>query len=64
MDAPESVRMQGALPVVDASRRPNRAAIERCPTGAIVWLDPKLGPVKGPAATKIIRKGALRDAAT
>ena len=38
--------------------------IQRCPTGAIVWIDPKAGPVKGPAAKKIIRKGTLRDAPT
>ena len=64
MDAPDQVRMVDNLPVVDPGRRPTRDAIQRCPTGAIVWLDPKLGPVKGPAATKIIRKGALLDAAT
>jgi hypothetical protein len=33
--------------------------IERCPTGAIVWLDPRAGAVKGPAAKKIVRRGAL-----
>ena len=36
--------------------------IQRCPTGAIVWIDPVAGAVKGPAAKKIIRKGQLRDA--
>ena len=41
-----------------------RAAIERCPTGAIVWLEPEAGPAKGAAAKKIIRKGALLDAPT
>jgi len=31
--------------------------IQRCPTGAIVWLDDKLGAVKGKESKKIIRKG-------
>ncbi len=31
--------------------------IQRCPTGAIVWLDDKLGAVKGRESKKIIRKG-------
>jgi len=53
------VRMQGNLPVVDYDRPQERASIERCPTGSIVWLDPVAGPLKGAAATKIIRKGAL-----
>lgn len=65
MDAPQSVAMQGNLPVIDYSRGPvTDAAIQRCPTGAIVWLDPKRGPVKGHAAHKIIRQGELRDAPT
>jgi len=50
MDAPQGlITMKKNLPVV---------------TGAIVWIDPKAGPVKGPAAKKIIRKGTLRDAPT
>jgi len=50
---------------VDYSRpHKTQAPIQRCPTGAIVWIDPKAGPVKGPAAKKIIRKGTLRDAPT
>ena len=65
MDAPESIKMQDNLPVIDFSRAPLTAApTKRCPTGAIVWLDPKLGVQRGPAAPKIIRNGALRDAPT
>jgi ferredoxin len=64
-DAPDLVRIEDGLAIVDtAGRRPTRAAIERCPTGAIVWLDEHAGPVKGPAAKKIIRKGARADAPT
>ena len=65
MDAPGLVRMQDNLAVVDYTRgRQDRAAIERCPTGAIVWLDPVAGPRKGAAARKIVRKEALRTAPT
>ncbi len=65
MDGPGVVSMQGNLPIVDYSRGlVARGPIERCPTGAIVWLDPDRGPQKGPAATRIIRKGALHDALT
>jgi RnfABCDGE-type electron transport complex B subunit len=66
MDAPAGlITMKKNLPVVDYSRpHKTQAPIERCPTGAIVWIDPKAGPVKGPAAKKIIRKGTLRDAPT
>jgi electron transport complex protein RnfB len=64
MDAPDGVRMQGNLAVVDYDRPQSRAAIERCPTGSIVWLDPEIGPVKGAGARKIIRKGALHTAPT
>jgi len=56
-DAPGLIEMQGNLPVIDTSRAATRAPAERCPTGAIVWLDPTQGPVKGPAAHRIIRKG-------
>ncbi|MBS1138338.1 MAG: hypothetical protein H6R11_2292, partial [Proteobacteria bacterium] len=36
-----------------------RLAIERCPTGAIVWLDDSKGPVRGVAAKKILRQKPL-----
>jgi Na+-translocating ferredoxin:NAD+ oxidoreductase RNF subunit RnfB len=65
MDAPGLVTMQDGLAVVDYTR--NHATdvpIQRCPTGAIVWIDAKEGPRKGPAATKIIRRGARLDAPT
>ena len=65
MDGPGLVTMQNNLPVVDyTANHGTRVPIQRCPTGAIVWLDPVAGAVKGPAAKKIIRKGALRDATT
>ncbi len=65
MDAPGLVSMQNNLPVVDYGRdHATRVPIERCPTGSIVWLDPVAGPQKGPAATKIFRKGARPEART
>jgi RnfABCDGE-type electron transport complex B subunit len=66
MDAPGGlITMKNNLPLVDYSRpHQTRTPIERCPTGAIVWIDPEAGPLKGPAAKKIIRKGTLRDAPT
>jgi len=64
-DAPGLVEMRDNLPVVDYTRpHDTRAPIERCPTGAIVWLDPEAGPLKGAAAKKIIRTGPLPDAPT
>ena len=59
MDAPGSlISMINNLPVVDYSKNHStQAPIQRCPTGAIVWLDDKLGVVKGPEAKKIVRKG-------
>ena len=66
MDAPgKLIAMQDNLPVIDYERNhKTQEPIQRCPTGAIVWIDPKAGIVKGPAAKKIIRKGARMDAPT
>jgi ferredoxin len=73
-DAPGLITMHDNLPVVDyrqlAAARPDRSAasgrqaIRRCPTGAIVWLDPDTGPEKGPEARPVIRKDARPDAPT
>jgi len=39
-DAPGAIRMTDNLPVVEpGTTNPPRAAIERCPTGAIVWIE-------------------------
>jgi electron transport complex protein RnfB len=64
MDAPgELVKMVNNLPVVDYSRpHQTQVPIQRCPTGAIVWIDEIQGVVKGPAAKKVIRRGVLQDA--
>jgi len=61
MDAPAWVSMRDNLPVVhdlapDGQAPPGRAAIERCPTGAIVWLDARGGLVRGAAAAPVVRQ--------
>ncbi len=59
MDAgPNLISMVRNLPVVNyTGSRQTPAAIQRCPTGAIVWLDEQFGTIKGPESRKVIRKG-------
>lgn len=66
MDAPPGlIAMRDNLPVVDYSRPHNtRAPIERCPTGAIVWIDEQKGVLKGAGSRKVIRRSALPEAPT
>lgn len=65
MDAPGLVTMEGNLPVVDYSRdHQTQKPIARCPTGAIVWIEPDGTVVKGAAAHKIIRQGTAPVAPT
>jgi RnfABCDGE-type electron transport complex B subunit len=59
-DAPGLVSMRDNLAVVDYGRpHATQHPIQRCPTGAIVWIDPQAGPIKGPAAKRVVRQGAL-----
>ncbi|WP_022948147.1 RnfABCDGE type electron transport complex subunit B [Methylohalobius crimeensis] len=66
MDAPdELITMRNNLPMVDYSKpHQTRVPIQRCPTGAIVWLEPDGTALKGRAAPKIIRREPLKEAAT
>lgn len=65
LDAPDLITMQNNLPVVDyGGKHDTQVPIQRCPTGAIVWLDSNGTVVKGAAARKIVRRGALRDGPT
>jgi electron transport complex protein RnfB len=58
-DAPGVITMVNNLPVVDYEQNHDvRAAIERCPTGAIVWWDEKTGPVTGRAARRVLRQSS------
>jgi ferredoxin len=65
MDGPGLITMRDNLPVVDYSQdHDSRLPIERCPTGAIVWVDSVAGAQKGAAAYRVIRREPLRDAPT
>jgi RnfABCDGE-type electron transport complex B subunit len=65
VDAPGVISMVDNLPIVDYSRNHDvREAIERCPTGAIVWYENKHGPVVGKAAPRVIRRSARRNTET
>jgi Na+-translocating ferredoxin:NAD+ oxidoreductase RNF subunit RnfB len=65
-DAPAGViTMIDNLPVVNYEKNHNvRAAIDRCPTGAIVWFDEHGTPATGRAAHKVLRRSARRATAT
>jgi hypothetical protein len=53
--------MVNNLPVIDYSKNHiTKDPIQRCPTGAIVWIDEKEGVIKGRESKKIVRKGELR----
>ncbi len=64
-DAPNVVRIEDNLAVVDyrASNAP-KAAIDRCPTGAIVWIDDEGRYLKGDAAKPVARRTSLPVAPT
>ena len=65
-DAPEGlITIENNLAVVDYAKNDlaSRVAIERCPTGAIVWLDKRQGALKGLEARKVVRKEPLPVAA-
>jgi Na+-translocating ferredoxin:NAD+ oxidoreductase RNF subunit RnfB len=64
VDAPDGlITMRDNLPVIDYSRpHATRTPIERCPTGAIVWIDDEVGVIKGAASKKILRHTALPEA--
>jgi Na+-translocating ferredoxin:NAD+ oxidoreductase RNF subunit RnfB len=63
VDSPEGlIEIRDNLAVIDYSKNSlaSKVAIERCPTGAIVWFDQKGGGYHvGKDARKIIRKEAL-----
>ncbi len=59
MDAPgELITIKNNLPVINyAENHTTQVPIQRCPTGAIVWLDDSGMAIKGKESKKIIRKG-------
>jgi hypothetical protein len=61
-DSPEGlIKVQDNLAVIDYTKNAlaSKVAIERCPTGAIVWLESDGRIIKGKDARKVIRKEAL-----
>jgi Na+-translocating ferredoxin:NAD+ oxidoreductase RNF subunit RnfB len=61
-DAPEGlVKIERNLAVVDYGKNAlaSQVAIERCPTGAIVWLDDREGALKGREARRVVRRQPL-----
>ncbi len=63
-DAPDLITMDANLPVMESSENVDRTAIERCPTGAIVWIGDDGEPHRGREAGTIIRQGERRAGAT
>jgi Fe-S-cluster-containing hydrogenase component 2 len=60
-DAPEGlIRLENNLAVVDYSKNElaSKVAIERCPTGAIVWIEDQT-TTKGAKAKRIVRMEPL-----
>jgi electron transport complex protein RnfB len=58
MDGGNLITMEHNLPVIDYSRNHRtKDPIQRCPTGAIVWLDESGIAIKGLESKKIVRKG-------
>ncbi len=59
MDAPgELITIKNNLPVINyVENHTTQVPIQRCPTGAIVWLDDSGVAIKGKESKKIIRKG-------
>jgi Formate hydrogenlyase subunit 6/NADH:ubiquinone oxidoreductase 23 kD subunit (chain I) len=71
MDAPAgTLTMAGGLPLIDstalhrASDAAARAAIERCPTGAIVWITDDGTALAGRAARPVVRRSVRPAAAS
>lgn len=66
MDAPNGlIEMKNNLPVVDYSKNHNtKVPIQRCPTGAIVWLEKDGKAIKGAQSKKVLRKQPLPELPT
>ncbi len=64
-DAPQAVSIEDNLAVVNHERAGDaRTAIDRCPTGAIVWFDTNGSVVRGDAAPTVARRSPLPAAPT
>lgn len=64
-DAPGLIKMVNNLPVIDYSKNHNtRVPIQRCPTGAILWIEKDGSIIKGRESKKVLRKSTLPDLPT
>ena len=61
MDADNNlIKMENNLPVIDYTKNSQtQKPIQRCPTGAIVWLEPDGSVTKGEKSPKVLRKSHL-----
>jgi Na+-translocating ferredoxin:NAD+ oxidoreductase RNF subunit RnfB len=60
MDAPDSITMENNLPVIDYTGNiEHKDAIQRCPTGAIVWIETDGTVVLGKDSKTIVRQSPL-----
>jgi Na+-translocating ferredoxin:NAD+ oxidoreductase RNF subunit RnfB len=57
-DAPDVIHMENNLPVIDYAASQPRNSIERCPTGAIVWIEDGV-PERGRESVNIVRQAPL-----
>lgn len=65
MDAPNLITMKNNLPVVDyGSAHATKVPIERCPTGAIIWIETDGQIIKGGEARAVLRHSARPEAPT
>ncbi len=61
----DSIEMKNGLPVIDYRSGPlDSSPSQRCPTGAIVWLDADRGPIRGRSAAPVIRRSDKHDSPT
>ncbi|TVL98179.1 MAG: Fe-S cluster protein [Candidatus Brocadia sp. WS118] len=64
-DAPGMIKMANNLPVIDYSKNhKTQAPIQRCPTGAILWIEKDGNIIKGRESKKVLRKSTLPDLPT
>jgi len=63
MDAPgQLIVMDNNLAVINYNEAgQSKIPTERCPTGSIVWLDDKLGAIKGKESAKVVRQGERKQ---
>ena len=66
MDAANGlITMGNNLPLIDYTKdHQTQVPIQRCPTGAIVWIEADGSIIKGYAAKKIVRRQPLQEAAS